>query len=72
MTDYNAAAQTLIARLNAPAQYHSVWIRTEVDQDGQFQKALCVSIRPGHENKVKIPTEHMGIPVTRVPWPEGS
>lgn len=72
MTDYNAAAQTLIARLNAPAQFHSVWIRTHVSDKGEFQKELCISIRPGKEHQVKIPDEHMGIPVVRVPWPEGS
>jgi len=71
MDDYNAAAQTLIARLNAPAQFHSVWIRTQVDEEtGEFKKYLCVSIRPG--KKVNVPSEHMGIPVVLVPWPKGS
>ena len=64
-------AQTLIQRLNAPAQWHAVFIRTEVDEDTkQFVRSLCVSIRPGYESKVKVPKEHQGIPVVQVPWPE--
>jgi hypothetical protein len=71
MTDYSEAAQTLIKRLNAPAQFHSVWIKTEIDPDTQqFTKSLCVSVRPEHVNKVKVPAEHMGIPVVNVPWPK--
>ena len=75
MTDqtYLDAAQSLIRQLNAPAQYHSVWVKTEVDPDTQeFVKSLCVSIRPAHVNKIKVPTSHMGIPVVQVPWPKGS
>lgn len=63
-------AQTLIQRLNAPAQWHSVFIRTEVNDEGQFVQSLCVSVRPEHVNKVRVPTEHQGIPVVQVPWPE--
>lgn len=73
MADLQAAAQTLITRLNAPAQFHSVWIRSEVDPETkQFVQHLCVSVRPGHEHQVKVPTEHMGIPVVTVPWPEAT
>ena len=71
MTDLNQAAQSLIVSLHAPAQYHSVWIRTST-VDGKFIKELCVSVRPGHEKQVKVPTEHMGVPVVNVPWPAGS
>jgi hypothetical protein len=71
MTDLNAAAQSLIVRLAAPAQYHSVYIRNQVDPNTkQFVQALCVSVRPGFEDKVTVPTEHMGIPVVKVAWPE--
>ena len=71
MSDHIEAAQSLILRLNAPAQHHSVWGRTEVDpKTKEFVKSLCVSIRPG--NKIKVPSEHMGIPVVQVPWPKGS
>lgn len=75
MTDLSNVAQSLIKRLNAPAQWHSVWIRaeTEEDQSGIIRatgkQELCVSIRPG--KKVNVPTEHMGVPVVRVPWPKG-
>lgn len=72
MTDHLTAAQTLIVRLNAPAQAHSVWIKTEVDDEGRFVKSLCVSIRPGWKDKIKVPTEHEGIAVVNVPWPKGS
>lgn len=73
MTDqtYLDAAQSLILRLNAPAQVHSVWIGTEV-VDGEFKRSLNVSVRPGWKNRIKVPTEHLGIPVVEVPWPKGS
>lgn len=73
MSDLTNEAQSLIRSLNAPAQWHSVFIRTEVDPETkEFTRSLCVSIRPEHVNKVKVPAEHMGIPVVQVPWPEGS
>lgn len=72
MVDHLAAAQSLIVHLSAPAQYHSVWVRSEVQEDGSIQKMLCVSIRPAHVSKIKVPSEHMGIPVVQVPWPKGS
>lgn len=75
MTDdhHIKAAQSLILRLNAPAQYHSVWVKTEVDPETKaFKKSLCVSIRPGQVNKIKVPDEHLGIPVVQVTWPKGA
>lgn len=81
MADLTQHAQTLIRRLNAPAQWHSVWIRAEtapeLDADNQptgrliatGKQELCVSIRPG--KKVNVPAEHDGIPVVLVPWPKG-
>ena len=69
---YIEAAQSLIVRLAAPAQYHSVWIKAEVNEAGEMKKSLCVSIRPGQVNKIKVPDEHLGIPVVQVPWPKGS
>ena len=78
MSDHLQAAQSLIQRLNAPAQAHSVWIReaTETGDDGKVRaigkRELCVSIRPGWVSKITVPTEHMGIPVVNVPWPKGS
>lgn len=66
-----AAAQSLIVSLNAPAQWHSVWIKTDVDPETkQFVKSLCVSIRPEHASKIRVPDEHQGIPVVKVPWPK--
>jgi hypothetical protein len=74
MTDYLAAAQSLIRQLNAPAQSHSVWIAADVDEDGRAtgKQSLCVSIRPNWKAKITVPTEHQGIPVVNVPWPKGS
>lgn len=70
---YLEAAQSLIVSLHAPAQHHSVWVKTEVDPDTkEFVKSLCVSIRPAQVGKIKVPTSHMGIPVIQVPWPKGS
>lgn len=78
MTDHFSAAQSLIVRLNAPPQAHSVWIRSETETDGEGKtratgkQELCVSIRPTWKNKITVPSEHMGIPVVEVPWPKGS
>jgi hypothetical protein len=71
MTDLHLAAQSLIRSLNAPAQYHSVWIRAAVDDATGLatgKQELCISIRPG--KTVRVPAEHMGVPVVQVPWPE--
>jgi hypothetical protein len=75
MTELTLVAQSLIQRLNAPAQWHSVWIRAETSTDEETgitratgRQELCVSIRPG--KKVNVPDEHMGVPVVRVPWPK--
>lgn len=73
MADLHLVAQSLIARLNAPAQWHSVWIRADTDPETGLatgRQDLCVSIRPG--KKVNVPAEHMGVPVVQVPWPKGS
>lgn len=73
MTDLIQVAQSLITRLNAPAQWHSVWIRSQVDPETGLatgDQELCVSIRPG--KTVNVPNEHMGVPVVQVPWPKGS
>lgn len=70
---YLEAAQSLIVRLGAPAQFHSVWVKTDVDPETkQFKKSLCVSIRPAQVNKIKVPESHNGIPVVQVPWPKGA
>jgi hypothetical protein len=71
MTDLTTEAQSLIRSLGAPAQWHSVFIQTSVE-DGQFVRKLCVSVRPGFENRVKVPETHMGHPVVNVPWPKES
>lgn len=71
MTDLTHAAQSLIVALRAPAQWHSVFIQARVDPETkQFTKHLCVSVRPGCENKVNIPREHMGVPIEVIPWPK--
>jgi hypothetical protein len=74
MTDdpYIEAAQSLIKQLNAPAQFHSVWVRNVDPETGQPSRALCVSIRPAQVSKIKVPESHMGIPVVQVPWPRGA
>lgn len=73
MSDIMDAAQTLIIRLNAAPQYHSVWVRSEVDPvTHQIKQMLCVSIRPAQVSKIKVPNEHLGFPVVHVPWPKGS
>lgn len=79
MSDIFAAAQSLIVSLNAPAQAHSVWVRSETRTDEETGKLLatekqelCVSIRPTWKNKIKVPEQHEGHAVVNVPWPKGS
>jgi hypothetical protein len=72
MSNHIEAAQSLILKLNAPPQYHSVWVRNEVMPDGSVKPMICVSIRPAQVSRIKVPDEHMGFPVIRVPWPKGS
>lgn len=64
-------ASSLIESLNAPAVAHAVWVESTVGSDGEFINRLCMSVRPGFEDAVSIPTEHEGEPVKRVVWPEG-
>lgn len=74
MSSIMEAAQSFIAKLNQPAAYHSVWVKTEVDPDTkEFTRSICLSIRKQYTSKFKnIPTEHEGYPVTIVPWPAGN
>jgi hypothetical protein len=72
MIDYIQAAQSLIAQLGSgvPPQAHSVYIRTEVGEDKEFKRSLCVSVNPKYKGQLNIPDTHMGITVHRVPWPK--
>lgn len=69
MTDALAAAQSLVAVLNAPPQAHSIFIKTEV-VDGEFKRKLCCSIHPKFKDKITVPETHEGIDVILVPWPK--
>lgn len=72
MTDLLSTAQSLIVRLAAPPQAHSVWIRNVDPDSGEHVQALCVSIRPEWKDRIAVPRDHMGVPVVEVPWPRGS
>lgn len=63
-----AAAQSLVAKLNAPPQAHSVYVKTEV-VDGEFVRKLCVSIHPKFKGQITVPETHEGIDIISVPWP---
>ena len=65
------AAVSLVAKINAPPQAHSVYVRTDVGEDKEFKRTICVSIRPTYKGAIIIPTEHAGFPVERVKWPDG-
>ena len=70
-----SAASDLVRALNgtpgiAP-QMHSVFVKTEVGADKQFQYAIAVSEHPKAKGRLSVPAEHFGVPVIRVPWPKG-
>ncbi len=71
MTKYVEAASDLVRALNAPPQAHSVYIRTDVDQDSkEFKHTLCISWHPKYKGNRKIPKMYKGYPVELVPWPK--
>lgn len=65
------AARSLIERLRARPQMHSVYIETGVDGDGEFAHTLVCSIHPKAPAFVRllVPTEVDGYPVRIEPWP---
>jgi hypothetical protein len=67
---YIQSAQSLIQRLNAPPQAHSVYVQTSVNDQGEFVRKLCVSIHPNFKKQVIIPQTHEGFAVEQVPWPQ--
>ena len=71
MSDAVEAACGLVKKLNMPAQFHSVYIRTETTAGGDFSKTLCVSWNPGLKAPPELPNEFMGYPVVNTPWPKG-
>ena len=68
------AAQSLIAKLHQPPAYHSVWVRTGVDEATQeFIQDICISVRPQYAKKFPdIPETQDGFKVTKMPWPTGA
>lgn len=68
-----AAAQSFIAMLKTahglPPTHHSVYIHTEVDDDGRFKRSLRVHFHPKLKKKPKLPEKHLGFPVVQEPWP---
>ena len=56
---------------NTPPQSHSVWVKTEIGDDKEFARAICVSENPRWKGKLNIPAEHLGVPVMKVEWPKG-
>jgi hypothetical protein len=72
MTDYVQAAQELVRQINAPPQAHSVFIRTDVDeQSKEFKHTLCVSWHPNFKGNKTVPKHIMGYSTKIVPWPKG-
>jgi hypothetical protein len=71
MTSAIDAAQLLVKKLNMPAQYHSIFVRTETGNDGEFDRTLCVSWNPGVLAPPELPNEFMGHPIEVVEWPKG-
>jgi len=72
MTDYVAAAQSMVASLKAPPQCHSVYIRVDVEPETkEFKRTLCVSWHPNYKGDKTVPEKYMGYPTEIVPWPKG-
>ena len=69
------AAADLVRLFNnnpkTPPQSHAVWVETGVNEHGEFVRSICVSEHPGFQGKLKIPSNHAGVPVKRVSWPKG-
>ena len=71
MIDHIEAATSLVKKLAAPPQAHSVYIRSDVDeQSKEFKRTLCVSWHPHYKGAKVVPTEYMGYPVEIVNWPK--
>lgn len=65
-----AAAQSLISLIGLPPTHHSVYIRTETDETGEFKRSLNVHFHPQLKKKPQLPTNHMGFDVIEQPWPK--
>ncbi len=65
------AAMSLITRLQAKPQLHSVRVETGVDGTGSFTHTLICSIHPKAPAAVRgrVPDEVDGFPVRYEPWP---
>ena len=67
------AAQSLIMLLRTkhqlPPTHHSIYIHTDVDDDGVFRRSLKVHLHPKIKKKPILPAKHMGYNVTVEPWP---
>lgn len=65
------AAQSLVLKLAAPPQAHSVFVQTTVDPvSREFVKRICVSIHPKFKGKIDVPAVHEGYVVEPVKWPK--
>ena len=67
--DHVEAATSLVKKIALPPQYHSIWVKTET-LGGDFIRSICVSWHPKFKTPPELPQEHMGYPVTIVPWPK--
>lgn len=65
------AATKLIAQIQAPPQAHSVWVRTSVNEDKQFEYTLMASRNPKYTGPWNIPKTIDGFKVEEQAWPEG-
>ena len=65
------ACQAFIKSLNQPAAYHSVWVRTQVDDNSkEFMRDICIAVRPEKKQLFKIPKDFNGYTVTQIEWPK--
>lgn len=69
--DATQAAQALVKSFdNLPPQAHAVWIKTSVDNSGEFVRKLCVSWHPKLKDKPKLPLNFNGFDIELQPWPQ--
>ena len=68
--DHVEAATSLVKKIALPPQYHSVFVKTETNGNGDFARSICVSWHPKFKTPPELPDEYMGYPVTIVDWPK--
>lgn len=70
---YVAAASKLVELLNSQnpqlgPRIHSVWVKTSVDDEGEFVYSLMVAIPARYRSRVQLPDDIDGLPIEEAGW----